>query len=92
MTSEMISVESKDASLGVKLYLGTSAAVVVLMMVVGLLMRAAQADWLEIPPHIFYQLMTAHGAGMVGIAGLAGAGIMWHFLSRYVQLSATALS
>jgi cytochrome c oxidase subunit 1 len=91
MMTAMNPIESKDASLGVKLYLGTSAAVVLLMMLVGLLMRAAQAGWLEIPPDIFYQLMTAHGAGMVGIAGLAGAGIMWHFLSRYVQLSATAL-
>lgn len=91
MTTPMTPFESKDASFGVKLYLGTSLAVLLLMMIVGLLMRAAQADWLEIPANIFYQLLTAHGAGMVGIAGLAGAGIMWHFLGRHVKLSSTAL-
>jgi cytochrome c oxidase subunit 1 len=79
------------ASLGVKIYLGTSLVVVLLMMLAGLAMRASQAGWFELPPDIFYQIMTAHGAGMVGIAGLAGAGIMWHFLSRYVDLSTTVM-
>jgi peptide/nickel transport system substrate-binding protein len=36
---------------------------------------------------LFYQIMTAHGAGMVGTAALTGAGIMWFFLSRHVQLT-----
>lgn len=76
---------------GVKLYLLVSLTVVLLMMVVGLAMRASQAGWLQMAPDLFYELMTLHGAGMVGIAGLAGAGIMGYFLNRYVRLSKTVL-
>lgn len=82
---------STAESVGVKLYLGTSFAVLLLMMLAGISMRATQAGWIDIPPNIFYQLMTVHGAGMVGIAGLAGAGIMWFFLRRYVNLSVGVL-
>jgi len=78
-------------SLGVKLYVGTSFAVLLLMMLAGICMRAAQAGWIEIEPIMFYRLMTVHGAGMVGIAGLAGAAIMWFFLRRYVALSVQVL-
>jgi len=78
-------------SLGIKLYLGISFAVLLLMMLAGLTMRATQAQWIGVAPDLFYQLMTVHGAGMVGIAGFAGAGIMWFFLRRYVDLSVQML-
>src|SRR6516162_539944 len=68
-------------------YTAISGVVLVLLMLFGLALRLAQAEWLPLPPDLFYEVMTAHGAGMVGIAGLAGAGIMWHFLGRYVGLS-----
>ncbi len=68
-------------------YLVTSAAVLLLMMVFGVLMRMEQAEFIAMGPMWFYQLMTLHGAGMVGIAAIAGAAIMWHFLSQYVDLS-----
>jgi cytochrome c oxidase subunit 1 len=61
--------------------------VLLLMMLLGLALRLAQAEWLAMPPDFFYEMMTAHGVGMVGIAGLAGAGIMWHFLNQHVRLS-----
>lgn len=64
-----------------------AGSVFVLMMAVGLLMRAAQGGALTFPPDLFYQLMTLHGAGMVGAAGLAGFSVMWFFLNRYVELS-----
>jgi len=72
---------------GVLLYLGVSGVVILLMMLLGLLMRLDQATVLDLGLAGFYRVMTAHGAGMVGIMGLGGAAVMWHFLSRYVSLS-----
>lgn len=71
----------------VKLAMLLSGAVFVLMMLVGLIMRAAQGALIDVDPAFFYQLLTAHGAGMVGTAGLSGAAIMWYFLGRHVHLT-----
>src|SRR5215218_5115556 len=68
-------------------YMAITAVVLALLMVFGLLMRASQAGFITLPPDRFYQILTAHGIGMVAIAGLGGAGVMWYFLSRYVTLS-----
>ncbi|AAV97318.1 heme-copper respiratory oxidase family (plasmid) [Ruegeria pomeroyi DSS-3] len=72
----------------VKLTMILSGAVFALMMIFGLAMRAAQAQWIELDPAIFYQLLTAHGAGMVGTAALSGAAILWYFCGRHLTLSA----
>jgi cytochrome c oxidase subunit I len=77
--------------LGIKLYIGTTFVVILLMMLAGIAMRATQAGWIDVPANIFYQLLTTHGAGMVGIAGLGGAAIMWTFLRRYVDLNVQLL-
>ena len=71
----------------VAVYMAITAVVLALLMVFGLLMRASQAGFITLPPARFYQILTAHGIGMVAIAGLGGAGVMWYFLSRYVTLS-----
>ena len=71
----------------VQLTMLIAGAVFILMMVFGLIMRAAQAQWLELDPALFYQILTAHGAGMVGTAALSGAGIMWYFVGTHVRLS-----
>jgi cytochrome c oxidase subunit I len=68
------------------LYIVTALAVFVLMMLLGLCMRMAQGSWLDIPPDVVYQIMTAHGAAMVGTIGLASAAVMWFFLRKYVRL------
>jgi cytochrome c oxidase subunit 1 len=69
------------------LYVISALVVFVLMMLLGLTMRLAQSTWLGIPLNIFYQLMTAHGAAMVGTIGLASLVVMWFFLRKYVRLS-----
>ena len=72
----------------VKLTMILSGAVFALMMVFGVIMRAAQAQWIDVDPALFYQLLTAHGAGMVGTAALSGAAIMWYFCGRHIVLTA----
>ena len=83
----MTTTISKGARQSVVAYAATAAAVLLLLMVFGLLMRASQAGGLALPADLFYQVMTAHGIGMVGIAGMCGAAIMWYFLGHYVDLS-----
>jgi cytochrome c oxidase subunit 1 len=72
----------------VKLTMLLAGVVILLMMIFGLTMRAAQGGLIELDPTLFYQIMTAHGAGMVGVAGLTGATILWYFTGRYVELLA----
>lgn len=72
----------------VKVYAAISGVVILLMMLFGLVMRMTQGQILPIGPEVFYQLMTAHGIGMVAIAGLGGSAVMWHFLGKYVNLRA----
>jgi len=84
---ELKDIISKGAKNSVIMYLSTAGVVLLLLMLFGLTMRAAQAGGLSIPDEFFYQLMTAHGIGMVGIAGICGASIMWYFLGQYVKLS-----
>lgn len=72
----------------VKLTMLLAGVVLVLMMIFGLTMRLAQGGLIDLPPELFYQILTAHGAGMVGTAGLTGATIMWYFAGRHVPLMA----
>ena len=69
------------------LYLVSALALFIMLMLFGLTMRLAQGAWITIPPDLFYRLMTAHGAGMVGTVGLASSAVMWFFLRKYVRLS-----
>lgn len=68
------------------LYIITAVVLFVLMMLVGLTMRMAQATWLSVPPALFYELLSMHGAGMVGTMSLATTAVMWFFLRKYVRL------
>jgi cytochrome c oxidase subunit 1 len=69
------------------LYVISALLVFVLMMLLGLTMRVSQSTWIDVAPNIFYEIMTAHGAGMVGTIGLASSAVMWFFLRKYVRLS-----
>ena len=68
-------------------YLAVVGVVLLLMMIFGLTMRLTQAQWIDVPPDLFYVILTMHGAGMVGVAGVAGAAVMWHFVRRHVPVS-----
>ncbi len=78
-------LESRERMV-LNLYLVTSLVLFLVMMVLGLLMRLAQGAWMDMSPTLFYQVMTAHGAGMVGTAALASSAVMWFFLRKYVPL------
>lgn len=75
-----------SSTLGVKITMALGGAVFLLMMLLGLSMKLAQGNIIELDPILFYQVMTAHGIGMVGAAGLTGAAIMWFYVSRYASL------
>jgi cytochrome c oxidase subunit I len=88
MTVEAVQSRSGiGARAAVLAYIVVSGLVLLLMMLLGLTMRLAQAQWITIQPDFFYVIMTMHGAGMVGIAGLSGAAVMWYFVRRYVPVS-----
>ena len=84
---EVPSRDTPAAKLAFQLYVAIGVGVFALMMIVGGLLRAAQAAFVPVPPQLAYELMTLHGAGMVGTSGLAGAAVMWYFLRRHVRLS-----
>lgn len=88
MTVQAVAARDEiGARTAVLAYLAVSGVVLLLMMLFGLTMRLAQAQWISLDPAVFYMLMTMHGAGMVGIAGLSGAAVMWHFVRRHVPVS-----
>jgi cytochrome c oxidase subunit I len=82
--TESLSRSERNA---LNLYLVSALMLFLLLMSFGLTMRLAQSAWIAIGPGIFYQIMTAHGAGMVGTVGLASSAVMWFFLRKYVRLS-----
>ena len=67
-------------------YMISAMVLLVLMMLIGVTMRMAQADWFSIPVPLFYNLLSMHGAGMVGTAVMATTAVMWFFLRKYVRL------
>ena len=83
--------QQKQALVGVKTYLVISLLVFALMMLAGVVLRASQGTFIHIGADLFYQIMTVHGAGMVGTAGLGGTAVLWYFLRQYVQLSSKIL-
>lgn len=79
-------VSADRATFWMVVYLGATGLVLLLMMLLGLLMRLARSGWFHFDPAVFYQIMTVHGTGMVGIAALGGVAVVWHSLSACVTL------
>lgn len=61
-------------------YITTGVSIVVLMVVVGIALRAAQAGWLAIDPGIFYSLLSLHGIGMITAVAITGLGTLWYMV------------
>jgi cytochrome c oxidase subunit 1 len=74
----------------VLLYLFTAVAVVLLMGLLGLAMRAHQAQLLPMSPATFYAILTLHGVGMVSAAVLATAAALWYVVGRQIPLASPA--
>jgi cytochrome c oxidase subunit I len=72
---------------GVSFSLVVTSITLVLMMIFGVIMLLNQGNIVKIPSQLFYQIMTIHGTGMIGIAALGGCAIMWYFLSKYIELN-----
>jgi len=68
------------------LYIISALGLFLFLMLLGLTMRVAQSQWIDVSAPLFYQILTMHGAGMVGTVGLATTAIMWFFLKKYVRL------
>ncbi|WP_047985896.1 cbb3-type cytochrome c oxidase subunit I [Ornithinibacillus californiensis] len=77
--------KSNNKLIGTSLVIG--GVVIAAMMIFGILMLLAQGGVISVSDAMFYQFLTIHGTGMIGAAALAAAGVMWYFLSRYVNLS-----
>src|SRR6516162_3434516 len=77
------SVNSNDMSIPTSESVNSALPAVKLSMGLGGLVLVL----LSLEPALFYEIMTAHGAGMVGTAALTGAAIMWFFLARHVELT-----
>jgi len=72
-------------------YMVTALVALILFMMVGLTMRLHEAHWIQLSPVLFYELLTLHGTGMVGITWLATTAVMWFFLRKYVTLHLWAI-
>ena len=77
---------SRNERIVFNLYMISAVLLFLLMMLLGLTMRMTQATWTGVSVTLFYQMMTMHGAGMVGTMSLASTAVMWFFLRKYVTL------
>lgn len=65
----------------------TVVAVFLVLVLLGLVLRMAQAGQLAIGPDRFYALMTLHGLGMAGTLFVGGLAAAWYLAGQYVRAS-----
>lgn len=68
------------------LYIGSGIAIFTLMLLAGILLRAAQAGWLPIDPGTFYSILSLHGVGMIVAMVISGLGTLWYLARREMEL------
>lgn len=84
---EYSEAENQGALIVVKAYLITGFLVFLLMMLAGGAMRFVQGELVTLDPALFYQFLTVHGVGVIGISAFASKAVLWYFLRQYVPLS-----
>lgn len=72
---------------GVIGHLMVASVTLILMMIFGVVMLLNQGGLIDITPDLFYQMMTAHGTGMIGMGALGGTAIMWYYISKYIDVN-----
>lgn len=77
---------SRNERIVFDLYLISAVVLFLVLMGLGGTMRLTQATWAGVKPVLFYQMLTMHGAGMVGTLAMVTLAVMWFFLRKYVQL------
>jgi cytochrome c oxidase subunit 1 len=85
--SHAIVMESPAGKRVMWIYIATGLAIFLVMLAVGILLRASQAGWLPIDPGTFYSLLSLHGVGMITAMVIPGLGILWYFVSRYTKIN-----
>lgn len=85
----MRSVRDDTARTVMNLYVVSGLAIVGVLMLVGLTMRASQAGWIPLSPRVFYELLTLHGAGMTMALVMCAMGVLWLLMRRRIALRAS---
>ncbi len=67
-------------------YIATGLAIFVVMLLVGIAMRASQAGWIPVDPGTFYSLLSLHGVGMIVAMAISGLGTLWYLVRREMDL------
>lgn len=71
-----------------RIWIGTSALVLVALAIAGGAMRFAQATGgTALSNTVFYEVMSVHGSGMVTVGLMAGVALLWHLVSDEIELS-----
>lgn len=87
----MVQISSAEKQQQKKLVITWSITFLILfplLVVLGLLMRLNQGDWISLSPGKFYSVMTLHGLGMAGVMfSMALAAISYLIGTRYAKLN-----
>ena len=68
-------------------YAITGLVVFLILVLLGLVMRVAQAGMLGLPPDLFYAVMTLHGLGMVGVMYVGAYVGVWYLTAQHAKPS-----
>ncbi len=70
-----------------QIWVWTVPVLFLVLVLLGLTMRATQAGIIGTDPDLFYAVMTLHGLGMAGTAFVAGFAGVTYLLARYVRVN-----